>query len=106
PITKVTIYEKKDESSKFGKRYVEIDAGSNVYFVMYENLKTGDRTYPLPYPSIPVHKAIEKVVKGEPVAEEKEGFDKIILSPGDLVYIPTKEEQNGAKTIDWENKKY
>lgn len=109
PITKVTIYEKKDESSKFGNRYVEVDAGSNVYFVMYENQQTKDRS---DFRSIPIHKAIEKLVKGEQVAEDKEGFDKIILSPGDLVYLPTEEERNEIKVgievdkaINWNNKK-
>lgn len=103
PITKVTIYEKKDESSKFGKQYVEVDAGSNVYFVIYENQQTKKRT---DFTSIATHKAIEKIVKDEPVAEDREGFDKIILSPGDLVYVPTKKEREEAKEIDWNNKKH
>ena len=102
PIAKVTIYEKKDESSKFGKRYVEVDAGSNVYFVMYENQQTKERS---DFRSIATHKAIEKIVKGDKIAEDKDGFDKIILSPGDLVYVPTKEEQDGIKAIDWNDKR-
>jgi CRISPR-associated endonuclease Csn1 len=102
PITKVTIYEKKDESSKFGKQYVEVDSGSNVYFVMYENKQTKERT---DFRSIATHKAIEKIVKGEPIAEDKNGYDKIILSPGDLVYVPTDEEREGTKKIDWNNRK-
>ncbi|MBS1577685.1 MAG: hypothetical protein JST09_20470 [Bacteroidetes bacterium] len=103
PITKVTIFEKKDESNKFGKQYVEVDSGSNVYFVMYENQQTKERT---DFRSIATHKAIEKIVKGEPVAEDKDGYDKIILSPGDLVYVPTKEEREGTKEIDWHNNKH
>ncbi|MFD1629486.1 type II CRISPR RNA-guided endonuclease Cas9 [Pseudopedobacter beijingensis] len=102
PITKVTIYEKKDSSSKFGKQYVEIDAGSNVYFVMYENQQTKERT---DFRSVATHKAIEKIIKGEPVAEEKDGFDKIVLLPGDLVYVPTNEEREGIKEIDWQDKR-
>lgn len=102
PITKVTIYERKDESSKFGKQYIEVDAGSNVYFVIYENQKSKERTE---FASIATHKAIEKFVKGEPVAENKEGYNKIILSPGDLVYVPTKEQQESKVEIDWSNKK-
>lgn len=104
-ITKVTIYEKKDETNKFGKQYVEVDAGSNVYFVMYENQHTKERTYPLPYPSIPVHKVIEKMVKGKKITQDRMGFDKIVLCPGDLVYVPTIDEQNEIKEIDWECKK-
>lgn len=104
PIIKVTIYEKKDDSSKFGNQYVETDAGSNIYFVLYENQTTKQREYLDPNPSIATHKAIEKIVNQEPIAEDKEGFYKIILSPGDLVYVPTKEEQDGIKKIDWNNK--
>ena len=103
PITKVTIYEKKDESSKFGKRYVEVDAGSNVYFVMYENQLSKERS---DFRSIATHKAIEKIVKREPIAEDKEGFDKIILSPGDLVYVPTKQEQEGTKEVKWNDRRH
>ncbi|MBX3240827.1 MAG: hypothetical protein KIT80_22950 [Chitinophagaceae bacterium] len=109
PITKVTIYEKKDESSKFGKQYVEVDSGSNVYFVIYENQSTKAR---LNSQSIATHKAIERIVKKEPIAEDREGFDKIILSPGDLVYVPTKEERHRIiegtdieKAIDWKNQR-
>lgn len=109
PISKVTIYEKKDESSKFGKQYVEVDAGSNTYFVMYENKITKERT---DFRSIATHKAIEKIVKGDEIAEDKEGFEKIVLSPGDLVYVPTIKEQDTIKegsdisiAIPWENKR-
>jgi len=102
PITKVTIYEKKDESSKFGNRYVEVDAGSNTYFVMYENQRTRERT---DFHSVPTHKAIEKIVMGEPIAEDKKGFDKIILSPGDLVYVPTIAQIEKKDEINWTNKK-
>lgn len=107
PITKVTIYEKKDDSSKFGKQYVEVDSGSNVYFAIYENQQTKERT---DFRSIATHKAIEKIVIGQPIAEDKEGYDKIILSPGDLVYIPTIEERKKIKiglsvdeAINWNN---
>ncbi len=108
PIIKVTIYEKKDSSSKFGKHYVEVDAGSNVYFVIYENQKTKERSG---FESIATHKAIEKIIKGKPIAEDKEGFDTIILSPGDLVYVPTSKEIEKIKlgesvdgAIDWSDK--
>ncbi|MGB2995734.1 MAG: hypothetical protein WBB53_06695, partial [Ferruginibacter sp.] len=73
-----------------------------AYFIMYENPKIKKRT---DYRSIATHKAIEKIVKGDPIAEDRDGFDKIILSPGDLVYVPTKEEIEGKKEINWINKK-
>ncbi|MBS1750997.1 MAG: hypothetical protein JST63_13935, partial [Bacteroidetes bacterium] len=109
PITKVTIYEKKDESSKFGKQYVEVDAGSNAFFVMYENKIIKERT---DFRSIATHKAIEKIVNGEDITEDKEGFEKFVLSPGDLVYVPTIEDQEAVKkginienAIPWNNQK-
>jgi CRISPR-associated endonuclease Csn1 len=109
PITKVTIAEQKSSESKFRNQYVEIDAGSNAYFVIYENEITKERE---DYKSLATHKAIERLVKGEPLAEEKEGFRSIIISPNDLVYVPTKEERLKIKNnisieeaIDWNNKK-
>lgn len=103
PVKKITIYEKKEEGSKFGKQYVEVDSGSNVYFVMYENQQTKKRTG---FTSIPTHKAIENIIKGQSLTEDREGCDKIILAPGDLVYVPTKEERDGTKTIDWKDNKH
>jgi CRISPR-associated endonuclease Csn1 len=109
PITKVTITEKKDENSKFGNQYVEVDAGAMAYFIMYENQTTKERTG---YYSIPVHKAIERLTNKtqSEIADEKEGYNLIILSPNDLVYVPTEEEWHKIKTgehsaIDWDDKK-
>ena len=104
-ITKVTI--KESSSSKFKNQYVEIDAGSNAYFVIYENEETKERE---DYKSLATHKAIERLVKGEPLAEERSGYKTIILSPNDLVYLPTKEELEKIKTnsenpINWDDKK-
>jgi CRISPR-associated endonuclease Csn1 len=38
-----------------------------------------------------------KLSKNEPIAEDKEGYKKIILQPGDLVYVPIKEEYEKIK---------
>lgn len=109
PITKITIAEQKNSDSKFGKQYVEIDAGSNAYFIIYENKITKERDE---YRSLATHKAIERLAKGESLAEPKEGYKTIILSPNDLVYVPTKEEREKIikrveenEAIDWNNKK-
>lgn len=99
PIKKVTRYEKKKEDDKFKGKYVETDKGGIVYFVMYEN-KDGERDDMF---SISVHQAIEKIIQGKEIAEEKEGYKKIVLSPNDLVYLPTDEEIE-SKNIDWNNK--
>jgi CRISPR-associated endonuclease Csn1 len=100
-ITKVTIAEKKSPKDKFGKKFVEVDAGSNAYFVMYENESTKERTG---MDTLATHKAIERIVVGEPIAEKKEGFKTIMLSPGDLVYVPSEEEERNEELIDWNNK--
>lgn len=107
PITKVTIAEQKSSDSKFRNQYVEIDAGSNAYFIIYENIITKERE---DYKSLATHKAIERLVKGEPLAEKKEGFKSIIISPNDLVYVPTKDElekikANDESPINWSNRK-
>ncbi len=109
PVTKVTIAEKKDSSSKLGKQYVEVDAGAIAYFIMYEHQLTKVREG---FASIATHKAIErlndKTKKG--IADQKEGYDLIILSPGDLVYVPTLIEREKIKqslsleeAIAWKN---
>ncbi|HQV44120.1 MAG: hypothetical protein KBB58_06710 [Ferruginibacter sp.] len=91
-----------DIEDMFNGGFYETDKGAMAYFIMYENPKIKKRT---DYRSIATHKAIEKIVKGDPIAEDRDGFDKIILSPGDLVYVPTKEEIEGKKEINWINKK-
>ena len=99
PITKVTIYEKKSPEDKFKNNYVEVDAGANVYFIIYEDLQTGDRKEMY---SLAAHKAIERLVQGLPIADAKEGFKTIILSPNQLVYVPTQEEILNPELIDLE----
>lgn len=93
PINKISIIEKpKDpESKKFHGRFVETDKGSNAYFIIYENISTKKRVIDK-NASIPTHKAIEYLVTKRPLAEDRNGYKKIILSPGDLVYVPTEEE--------------
>jgi len=99
PIKKVTRYEKKKEEDKFKGKYVETDKGGIVYFVMYENAE-GIREEMF---SVSVHQAIENIIQGKEIAEEKEGYKKIVLSPNNLVYLPTEEELE-TKIIDWNNK--
>jgi len=111
PITTVTILdgELKDEhfDNLFGNKYMESDAGSIAYFIIYENETTKERTDMY---SLSTHKAIERIIQGKPIAEEREGYKTIILSPNDLVYVPTENEWNRIKAgeknvIDWSNTK-
>lgn len=79
-----------DIEDKFNGGFYETDKGAMAYFTMYENEITKVRNG---FTSIPTHKAVERIVKGLPIIDDKEGYKKIILSPGDLVYVPTKEER-------------
>lgn len=111
PITTVTIMdgELKDKhlDNLFGNKYMEPDAGSIAYFIIYENEKTKDRTEMF---SLPTHNVLERIRNGMPIAEKREGYRTIILSPNDLVYVPTEAEWERIKAgetnvIDWNNKK-
>src|SRR5690606_35664480 len=68
------------------------ETDSNVYFIMYENNQTKERIFLEPNPSVSVLKAIEKENNIDKIAPILNGFSRIVLSPGDLVYVPFKEE--------------
>jgi len=79
--------------------------------VMYENQITKERDG---YMSVSVHKAIERLNDSEKygIADEKEDHNLIVLSPGDLVYVPTDEERSLIRegmqikdAINWKNHK-
>jgi CRISPR-associated endonuclease Csn1 len=106
-LEKITIYEKKSPDDKFGKKYVEVDKGAIAYFIIYEDEQTKKR--PEMY-SMATHKAIERLVHGMSIADKKEGFKTMILSPDDLVYVPTKDELKRINAyeqnpINWNDKK-
>jgi CRISPR-associated endonuclease Csn1 len=85
-----------EEGDMFNRAFYEADNGAMAYFIIYENKKTKEREYLEPSPSIPMHKAIERLIDKptQGIADEREGYDLIILSPGDTVYVPTHEEAN------------
>ena len=87
PIYKVRVYEKAEkfavgQKGNKSKKFVEGAKGTNLFFAVYE--KEGRRSYR----TIPFYEAIEKMKQGLPLDEEA----RFILSPNDLVYIPTEEE--------------
>lgn len=99
-----------NEEEIFRGAVFETDKGSNVYFVMYENNQTKKREFLKPNPSISVLKAIEHKNKIETFAPSRQGFSRIILSPGDLVYVPTieqydliKENKLNRELINWDD---
>lgn len=107
PIYKVRSFEPK--GNKFnvgttgnkGKKYVEAAKGTNLFFAIYQNVD-GKRSYE----SIPLNVVIERQKQGlKPVSESNEKGDQLAfyLSPNDLVYIPTEEEQNNFQNINFRN---
>ena len=100
PINKITTYEAIGSKIKFQGKYVEADKGSNQFFVIYENMETGERIINS-QSTLPLLEVIERKANNLPIADNKEGYKTILLSPNDLVYIP--EEGENIKAIDWVN---
>ena len=103
PIYKVRVYEKAEKYA-VGKRgskatkFVEAAKGTNLFFAVYETEET-DKATGLPvkkrsYATIPLYEAVKRAKAGLPIAPENANGDKpaFVLSPNDLVYLPTKEE--------------
>lgn len=101
PIYSVRVYEKagKFAVGKTGnkaKKYVEADQGTNLFFVVREvkelNKKTGEEVKKRAFATIPFNEAVVKMKQGVALAKDA----LFVLSPGDLVYVPTEEElRNG-----------
>lgn len=109
PIYKVRKYEKADkfavgEIGSKAKKYVEADKGTNLFFAIYV-MKDNDGKEVRSYATIPLKVIIDCQKQGK--QEWKLLLDqwvhennivpanatlKYILSPGDLVYVPTTEE--------------
>lgn len=102
PIYKVRVYE---EATKFavGQRgnkatkFVEAAKGTNLFFAIYEISQVdgnGNRQTSRTFSSIPLNVAVERLKQGlPPVPEDEEGnAPKYVLSPNDLVYLPTERE--------------
>lgn len=101
-----------EEEDVFNGGFYETDKGANTYFILYEDQQSKEREGFL---SISTHKAIERLNDKTKVgiADKKEGYSLVILSPGNLVYVPTNEERTKIKqglsitdAIDWNNLKH
>lgn len=81
----------------FNGAYYETDSGGNVYFSMYENQNTLERTG---FKDHAILKAVERI--NDPtkhgIVDDLDGFNTIILTPGDLVYVPTNDELQKLKS--------
>ena len=123
PITKVRVYEKADkfavgEKGNKSKKFVEAAKGTNLYFAIYtidkEDKKTEKTETIRTYATVPLNMVIDCQKKNKEEWEtlldialkEKGDIDKnakllFILSPNDLVYLPTEDELiNGIVKID------
>lgn len=113
PIYKVKMYEvgskfsisENDKSAK-RKKYVEAAKGANLFFAVYWDDKKKKRNFE----TIPLHEVIahQKQVAHLPKKERlpiqpdpKKGTFLFTLSPNDLVYVPTVEEQNNPNMVDF-----
>ena len=103
PIYKVRVYEKADKfavgtAGNKGRKYVEAAKGTNLFFAVYESeiidKKTGEIIRKRSYASIPLNVVIDRQKKGLSSAPEDENgkLPIFVLSPNDLVYLPTEEE--------------
>ncbi len=102
PIYKVRTYEKADkfavgQTGNKNRKFVEAAKGTNLFFAIYEeetlDKNTGDIVKKRSYRTIPLNEAINKMKQGLPLDENA----KFILSPNDLVYVPTEAERKAGK---------
>ena len=103
PIYKVRIYECSTMKFPLGsvgnksKKFVEAAKGTNLYFAVYEKEVENDRGEchkERTFKTIPLNDVIRNLKQGLSIAPNDENGNPpaFILSPNDLVYLPTKEE--------------
>lgn len=103
PIIKVRWYEQADkfavgQTSNKSSKFVEAAQGTNLFFAVYESNILDEKTNTIikkrNYATISLNVAIERQKQGLPVAPKDEnGNDPIfVLSPNDLVYLPTADD--------------
>ncbi len=123
PILKVRVYEKADkfavgQKGNKASKFVEAAKGTNLFFAIFVseklNKETGEMESVRSYCTIPLNLMIDCQKKYgsqwqnniESLLKEKDFVANdakllFILSPNDLVYLPTKEElSNGIKAVD------
>lgn len=107
PILKVRTYEPKGNKFNIGQtgnkssKFVEAAKGTNLFFAIYQD-ENGKRSYE----TVPLNIVIERQKQGlnsVPETNEKGNALLYCISPNDLVYIPTDEERENIKSIDFGN---
>lgn len=109
PIKKVRVYEKAEkfavgQTGNKSQKFVEADKGTNLFFAIYES-ETKDGKCTRSFVSVPLRMVID--CQKADIKHWKQELDKTLhesnlvpqtaksvalLSPGDLVYVPTAEE--------------
>jgi hypothetical protein len=83
------------------------DKGVNQYFLVEIkkeiDKKTGEEKIVRKYSTPNFLDCIERLAKGLPIHDEEPNSTYIVLSPGDLVYVP--EEGKSISQINWDDKK-
>ncbi len=106
PITKVTRKESGEKIEKNNK-LLDGDKGVNQYFIVEikteVDKKTGEEKPVRKYSTPNFLDCIERLAKSLPVHDDSPNSKYIVLSPGDLVYVPREGEIIGQ--IDWNNRK-
>ena len=101
PIYKIREYEKAEKFSVGQKgnkqhKFVEAAKGTNLFFAITEKEEFDPKTETTrkirSFRTIPLNEAIRKMKAGLPLDEEA----TFVLSPNDIVYLPTEEEQNSG----------
>lgn len=93
PIYKVRTYEQAEkftvgQTGNKSEKFVEAAKGTNLFFAIYET------EHKRSFASVSLNVVIERLKKGLSLAPEnsKGNLPKHVLSPNDLVYVPTQEE--------------
>lgn len=114
PIYKVRIYEvgvkfPLGESGNNSSKYVEAEKGTNLFFNIYLHESKGNRNYDtVPLNEVIAHQKWRATLSTEeikrtpmvPVDKTKGNF-MFSLSPDDLVYVPTSEEEDNPQLVDF-----
>lgn len=106
PINKVTVLDGEAKNKIALNHYLlEGVAGVNQYFLIeiskQLDKKTGEEKIIRKYSTPNFLDCIDRLAKGLPIHDEDVNTNYIVLSPGDLVYVP--EEDETINGIDWNN---
>ena len=107
PILKVRVYEKADKfaigvKGNKSTKFVEAAKGTNLYFAVYEtenlNEETGKVVKKRTYATVPLNVVIERLKQRLPPApaDANGNEPKFVLSPNDLVYVPSDKDNDGG----------